>query len=202
MYKIIARVYYCTIILFASCASNSNETKKPKVDTIRYSQVHVVSSGDLSDNPTQEFRELVDQYKSYVQTGEQIDTTIVLGIDSFHIVLNHYSTNDSGIVVPAEYLGFYGMNRFVTSAFQSKLSILKNGSLFSDRRIVRKDFDLIADNSMKDFGVLLYPNLDICKGHIEVHYSLSIPLSDVGKRVKVQVQDDGSLKFLDGDSCE
>jgi len=202
MNRSIVYIFYCVLIFFSSCASNSNETQISKVDTIGEFRINKDSNADLTDDPAPDLQQLVDQYKSYAKSGERIDTSLMLGTDSFHIVLNHRSKNGSGIVVPGKYVSFYGLNQFETSAFQSQLVIHKNGSVFSDKIIEKEDFDFVADESLSNYGVLLYPNLDICRGYIEIQYSLSVPLSDIGSRVYVQIQNDGSLKFMDGYDCD
>src|SRR5690606_17197741 len=185
--KVTLKLLCWTLIFFTSCNSSPDnssvsKTESDSADKLKSSQGN---KGNSDDEAMPDLQETINQYNQYLKQGEVLDTTILLGLDTIHINLRHYSVHDSGIVIPDKYVGIYGMKQFVSNTLQSRLTVHKNETRLIDNMITKKSFDSITDNALKEFGVLLFPYIDVCNGQIEIHYSLTIPLTDVGVNVKL-----------------
>ncbi|MFN5475869.1 MAG: hypothetical protein ACK484_04705, partial [Sphingobacteriales bacterium] len=60
-----------------------------------------------------------------------------------------------------------------------------------------EDFRSFADSTLSAFGVLSYPDILVQNDTIKLGYSLSIPVSDVGKHVTLYLSLDGKKIFTD-----
>lgn len=201
--KVVVKFLYLVSFFCANCNSNpknlpTSKTSKDSLTSTQSGKGNLVHSEDMSAS---DFHEIIDKYNDYLKYGEVIDTTIKLGPAVFKITLEHHSRSDSSIVVPEKYVGIYGMKQFISNTFQSHLTVHKNGTPMVDKIITRESFNSLTDEPMRRLGVLLYPYIDVCDGQIEIHYSLTIPLTDVGVNVKIVLLADGRMTILDGDSC-
>ena len=194
---------FLTLFFGVGCNSSQDSPSGPETNKDSLPKLQPNSKNQVSseDEITPDLSETIDQYNKYLSEGSGLDTVITLGLDSFNIILKHYSRNDSSISVPTQYVGIYGIEQFVSSAFQSHLIVLKNGKPFINKKIEKKDFNFLLDESLQKFGVLLYPYISICNNKIEIHYSITIPLTDVGVNVKLVLLNDGTLAFSDEISC-
>jgi len=152
-----------------------------------------------NDNPS---GELEDIYKNYVKSYTQpyhLDSVFIIGNDKYAISLTHICTMDNGIVVPGKYVKMYGMDSFVTHNFETHLVLIKNNKTLLSRSIRKFDFETMLKESgleLNSFGVLLYPDFSITDHGIKIHYSISIPLTDVGIGTTVDISPNGELQIL------
>lgn len=201
--KILKIFLLCLPAFCVSCGSEPDKRSETSttVDSSTIRNAFTKNLEQADDAATPDLQTVMDQYNESMGKGVIIDTIVKLSFDTLHIVLKHSSTNDSSIIIPSQYVSIYGIERFVTSPFQSHLVIFKNGKPFLDKKIEKANFISLADDSLQELGVLLYPYLRVCKEQIEIHYSFVIPLTDVGLNVGLKILNNGELIFSETRSC-
>lgn len=140
-----------------------------------------------------ELNEIVEQYTQMYSTPFISDSSYLLGNDTFRVSLRHACLMDSAVVIPQKYVGIYGMDSFTTHNFASSIKVEKNGVIVVEKDISKNEFDKFLDSSLKAYGVLLYPSVKSFADSIEISYSVSIPLTDVGVGVGMAIKKDGTI---------
>lgn len=187
-------------IISCSCHSpNPNTTsKKTTIDTIITDTIipqaksksklqqekddGVLSNSDILD----------DQLSSYKDTVK-IDTTFLLkGHDMMTVKLRHYCTYDNKINLPTRYLKIYNLTEFHTHNFLSALNVKINSKEIFNGFIKKEDFEKLLDDELRKYAILLYPNVHLSNDRLEIQYSISVPLSDVGKGFTIQIDNLGN----------
>jgi hypothetical protein len=148
------------------------------------------------DNLNEELKGIMEEYTGMYNKPFYIDTSYVVNSDTIHFLLKHYCLMDSAIEVPDKYVGIYQLHSFITHNFETIIKIHKNGKQFIEERIVKTDFDKYLHPDLKKFGVLLYPEIRYLKDSIELGYSISVPLTDVGVGLRAVINKNGSINFL------
>ncbi|OQP61224.1 hypothetical protein A3860_05795 [Niastella vici] len=150
-----------------------------------------VDNGDESElnDILADFMEMND--KPYLH-----DTLLMIDKDSFIVSIKHLQIYEDTIVVPKKYVEMYKLESFSTFAFKTSVTIKKNGKVIMQRNILKDDFQQYLDPSLKSYAVLLYPYVVTRQGHIEIHHSISIPLTDVGIGVSTTIDKNGNVEFM------
>jgi len=161
------------LFLFFACNNIS-----PKDTTIN-SGINKADSGSEKASNNDPSSELLDYLKSY-KNKVSFDTTIELTGNKLRLQVVHYCTFDSAIKVPEKYVDIYKINNFTTHDFNSSIKLFKNDTLTLDTIIRKNDFDKCLPGNLRSYGVLLFPNIRVDSGFLNVDYSISIPLTDVG----------------------
>lgn len=138
---------------------------------------HATSNDDSDD---QELTAIVDDFKSQYSKNYNVDTMFTRGADSFKLAFTYKCLFDNGLSIPEKYVGIYGFKNFKAHNFVANLVLYKNGGKIVDDKITKSKFTNQIDESLKQYGDLLYPSLKIEDSVIKVHFSISIPLTDVG----------------------
>jgi hypothetical protein len=102
---------------------------------------------------------------------------------------------DSGITVPRTYVSTYKIDSFVTHNFVSRVRLAKNGHIIFERTIQKKDFEKILYPELRIYGTLFCPTFHLNNGNILLHYSISIPLTDVGLGAYAAIAENGHIDF-------
>ena len=69
---------------------------------------------------------------------------------------------------------------FVTHNFVSDLIVITNKDTILKKHITKATFKSLLDTTLNKYATLLYPTLDIKNDSIRIHYSISIPVTDLG----------------------
>ena len=120
-----------------------------------------------------------------------VDTFFIDSGKKFEVIFHYFSTIDSGLTVPAKY-NFDTKKDFVTHNFISDLILLSDKDTLFKKQITKSTFDNLLDTSLKKYTTLLYPNFYIKNDSIEIHYSISIPVTDVGIGVNIKFDKKGN----------
>jgi hypothetical protein len=75
------------------------------------------------------------------------------------VKLRHYCTYDGKINLPPLYIKMYHLSKFRTHNFVSALEVKINSKLVFKGIIKKEDFEKLLFNQLKNYGVLLYPNV-------------------------------------------
>jgi hypothetical protein len=173
-----------------ACNNDSHEISGTAGDSSRAANKNADTSSE-----DQELDDIVKEYIKQYQNPLTVDSVLVIGNDSFRINFRHYCLMDSAINVPGKYTEVYGLPNFITHNFVSSVKVEKNGTGILDTMIYKKDFNRFIDDNLKQYGVLLYPVLKLGNGIIQINYSISIPLTDVGTGVSARISKEGILSF-------
>lgn len=147
----------------------------------------------------------VTQYdSSYLQMREDyikgysdlivVDTSVMLSNTHVNLNFKYYCAFDSLISIPPEY-NWGGDNReFVTHNFKADINLTSSDQTTSIK-IDKTIFKELLSDELSQYGVLLYPNFrGILGDELVIHFSISIPLTDVGTSVLIFVMQDGSYR--------
>lgn len=189
-------VFFCTK---CSDAPNNNNNATSPDDSIALHHdsgtSEVPDSYKDTDLDEDDLKEILAEHIRSYKDPVTIDSTWFAGKDTFRLVLTYSCLMDSAVTVPAQYVKFYGLDSFVTHNFTSSLQVKKNGILLLDRTIKKQDFDKELDASLRNYGVLLSPYIKLFTDSVQINYSLSIPLTDVGIPVSAVVNKEGGIRF-------
>jgi hypothetical protein len=119
-----------------------------------------------------------------------IDTFFVDNGKKFEVFFHYWCTMDSSILVPAKY-NFDTNKDFVTHNFISDLVVLSDKDTMFKKRITKSTFDTFLDNSLRKYATLFDPNFYIKNDSIQIDYSISIPVTDVGVGVNIKFDKKG-----------
>ena len=107
-------------------------------------------------------------------------------------MLNHFCTMDSGLIIPAKY-NWDIQTDFVTHNFESDLTLLEDGDIVFKKQIVKPDFDSILYQALRQYAILQSPRLELKRDSILVHYSISIPVTDVSIGATIKFDKNGNF---------
>lgn len=127
----------------------------------------------------------------------EIDTTLAFGQEDINIRFKYYCLFDSAIKIPSKYIWEGGMDQFATHNFESDILITKNEGLLYEAKVDKETFANLLTKDLVSYGVLLYPSFrkfDPEKREFVFHYSISIPITDVGTSATLYISMDGETR--------
>jgi hypothetical protein len=189
MIKLICYLFAISVMI-TSCTDATSTTTNSGADSIKK---ETAQDTDVY-NEEQEIKNMISEMTNICEVAFTKDTTFIIGADTFTVTLNHSCTGDS-FLLPAKYIETYKLPRFMAHNLKTDIVIEKDGVSILDKRIIKKDFESVADQSLNQYAVLLYPILKQTGDSIYIDYSLSIPLTDVGIAVRATILKDGGMYF-------
>jgi hypothetical protein len=175
----------------------NNETKTSYVNSNDSARGLNKNVNEKVSNDDSELTQMVEEYVQSYNKTFLIDTSYLFANDTIDIFLKHECLRDSAVVIPKKYVGVYGLDRFITHNFSSSIIVKKNHHIIEERYINKDNFEKFLDPNLKNYGVLLYPSIKYFPDSIEISYSLSIPLTDIGTGVSAIIKNDGLLSFVE-----
>ena len=179
-----------TVFLFfltlLSCSTGSKKTNK---------QFDTTKSISLTDT-IQHHEQEVDFRKEFISLYQKpilIDTSFIDNGKKYKVIFHHFSTMDNELVVPAKY-NFDTNKDFTTHNFASDLTVLADKDTVFKKHITKATFKSLLDTlgtPLNKYATLLYPTLEINNDNIQIHYSISIPVTDVGVGVSIKFDKKG-----------
>jgi hypothetical protein len=153
-----------------------------QTDTTRKPKQKIKSQPRLEDDPTPTLKSILhDELKRHHEITK-VDTLFLLKRgDTLKVKLRHYCTYDGKINLPPRYLHMYGLKKFKAHNFITALQVKRNGRLIFKGFIKKDDFLNLLDDSLKKYGVLLFTNVEFDQDGLKIQYSITIPLTDVGR---------------------
>lgn len=173
---------YFIIVTLLGCSSDSQSANAQRETIISAAKI------DTSQQIPEQEADFREEYISLYQKPVLIDSSFVDNGKKYRIVFHHFSTMDSGLVVPAKY-NFDTNKDFVTHNFVSDLTLLLGKDTVFQKQISKTMFSNLLntlETPLNKFATLLYPTLDINKDSIKINYSISIPVTDVGIRANIK----------------
>jgi hypothetical protein len=178
---------YFLFLNLVSCSSPSIKTSDSDFIT---KPVKKIDTFPKQDNETQtDFRK---EFISLYYKPLLIDTFFFENGKKYKVHFNHFCTMDSSLVIPPKYN--FDINRdFVTHNFVSVVTLIFGNDTIFKKNITKSSFNNIIDTPLKKYGTLLYPTLSIKRDSIEIHYSISIPVTDIGIGVIIKFDKNGNI---------
>ena len=159
------------VVLFAvlSCKQHQESTASTEVESTKAPQ----DTSFIAKQQIKSRQKLEALYNEPIL----IDTVFKVGPDSLFVHFEHYCLKDSEFIVPPSSYEIAG--DFKTYNFASKLEVS------SHTEVIRKEtFDDLLFERLRNYGVLMMPSIALVsendKDLIRVHYSITIPGTDVG----------------------
>jgi hypothetical protein len=180
-----------TALIMLSCSSGQVKTKAVQTDTLKATTVIVNNdTAEVEEDQSDWRQELINEYSREIL----IDTTITATGKTYKVLLRHYCTWDSGIIVPAKY-NFDTNKDFRTHNFQSELTLIENGDTAFKKIITKADFNPLLYTELKSYATLYHPVFEIQNDSIRVFYSISIPVTDVGIGAAIKLDSKGNFSL-------
>lgn len=189
MLKLICYLFAISLIV-TSCTDAPSATTDTGADSVKK---ETAQDKDVY-NEEQDIKNMISKMTNICEVAFTKDTSFIIGADTFAVALNHSCTGDS-FLLPAKYIEVYKMDRFMAHDLKTDIVVKKNGVSILNKRIVKKDFKSVSDEVLNQYAVLFYGYMRTIDDSFYVHYSLSIPLTDVGIGVKAIISKDGSIRF-------
>jgi hypothetical protein len=167
------------------------QSSQPRRDTV---QMRKDTSGF---GPT--YEEVKKEFERRYTDTLRVDSTYFVDRDTVQLHFSHYC-NGNIIVIPAKYNWGPKKTEYVAYGFVSEIALVRGGKVIFHRMITKARFDPLLDESLMAFGVLLFPNVsfDEARRVFSFDYSISIPLTDVGTAVVLEIGLDGKEKIGGG----
>jgi hypothetical protein len=179
-------------VCFISCSSPTMESKIVKRDNIEVVVSGVSADLEVLEKEQENHRkEIVSEYAKSLT----IDTSFSTANNTYTVFLKHYCTWDSALIVPAKY-NFDTEADFMTHNFQSELTVLEGVDTAFKRIITKADFSSQLYPALKNYATLSFPTLKLKTDSIEVFYSVSIPVTDVGIGASIQFDTKGKFTII------
>jgi len=208
---------YLISILYLLAGCVNNNAPKVKVDSVSrhdipYKDVYSKRDTDTnnlaknnldnkevsSDEGSGEGPDLQSIFNDYIGTYKKpcvIDTAFSIGTDRYTFHAEHECLMDSGITVPKDYVYMYKLDSFVTHNFLTHVRLAKNDKSIVEKTIYKKNFDSVLRPDLKRYAVLFCPYFLLKDNRILLHYSVSIPLTDVGIGAYADMDGKGNIVF-------
>lgn len=193
MKRISCRIFVLLTVLVSASCYNSKVTESDQTNNTPMSDSSVTL--EQADFYYQIKREYEDSYDDTIR----IDTFFYDESQRYDVSLTYYCLSDT-LIVPYKYNWSGDSVDWKTHNFESRLTMINNDDTLVNRVIRKEDFAGLLFDELRDFGVMMYPtflNADTVKHVARWHYSISIPLTDVGKGVIVEVNTVGDLIFTE-----
>ncbi len=185
-------ILFLTLLLFCmiGCSGNSAHRRVVGIkDTIHKTKpAKLFKPGYGDDDPEPSFATILnDQLRSYNHITK-IDTTFLLDLhDTLTVKLRHYCVYDDDIELPAKWIKMYHLNKFRAHSFVTALIMKLNSKVVFNGLIKKKDFNQLLFENLKKYAVLLDPAIKVSSNGLTLGYSISVPLSDVGQRFRMNI---------------
>jgi hypothetical protein len=167
-------------ILLLSCASRKDK---------------LMEGNSVTDKAALDFYDSVKiEYLSKLEKIIEIDTLVQFDRTVF-FKLTHYNLRDT-FLIPAKFNRSSQRTDFVAHNSASHILITTNTDTLVNRLITKETFDSILPDDLRSYGVLQFPNfraIDRSKQAFLVQFSVSIPLTDLGRGVELSIDTSGAF---------
>ncbi|MDR6338729.1 hypothetical protein HNQ91_001780 [Filimonas zeae] len=177
--------YLCLMAVFiVSCTSRVQDRIQMR-DSVTPAPVHFSFERDSLDEVYS--NNIIPEFEASYKHTFTIDTSFEFKDTAFFIRMEYLLDSTAKVVVPKKYLQLYGLEEYVVYASYCNLTIEKNGAPFFQKRMDKRMFYDALDVPKKAYAVIYAPHMSIDAGKATVCCSVSIPLTDIGEGVCVEV---------------
>lgn len=182
----------CLFLLVAACAA-------PTADTAKVTDFSKQTTAIDTTEPDSSFlnTDQAELRKEFIASCLQpvtADSFFTSNGITYKVSFRHFCISDSSLIVPARY-NFDTGKPFSTHPHASELVITKETDTVVYKKITSAMFSKLADEPLKKFGTLVYPQFTISEDSIRLRYSYIIPVTDVGLGVGIVFNKYGAYKI-------
>jgi len=201
------------LLVFVRCESRLKQevkdtlSKKKSVSKTNQNEQKAIDAqmalGDRPDNE-QESPSAMEERQALSKTYDQIkviDTLLIRNNDTLKLHLKYYCLKNKSITVPKTY--FSGDEKepkdFKTYDFASSILLTIHGNTVFDKVVKKSDFNAIITEDLRKYGSLRMPYIapgSENTNQVILHYSVSIPVTDIGEGVNLIIDKDGKSKTV------
>lgn len=192
------------------CNSNNSATNPSSAEMVKDAKRRAIDSVmNASDRPDseQDSTSPAEERKKLAKTCNDvsiIDSTFISNQDTLHFHLKYYCLKDQKITVPKTYASDMKNPRdYTTYAFASDILLVRNKDTVLMKQFKASDFyPFFEDNfggNLKKYGSILMPELARerkDKSKIILGYSISIPATDIGIGLSLEILNNGKYKVV------
>jgi hypothetical protein len=169
-------------LLFGVISCNNQPSKSPQYAPQK-------PSIDTTDNTGPGISDIVEEFRDSVQKESILDSSIIVGRDTISVRVKMEVIHGSDFLIPNKYLQEVQLDSFRAWNMRSTVEVFINSIPKSKIEIEKDDFAPLLDNSLRKYGILMYPEVDkIDKSGVAIDYSISIPFTDVGIGVVAKIE--------------
>lgn len=162
---------------------SNDSTEKGLDSTTQYSNDYT-DEEDVEPSDAEQFQRAYAILIASYDKNEIIDSTFIIGADTFHVKVKYACLKNTNVVVPKHFLVPHMDKDFLTHDFVLKLTVLKNGMSHFKRTYEKKYFFKQLQNEvLREYGIILFPYIQRVEENLMLSASISIPLTDVGELV-------------------
>lgn len=164
-------------LMFLSCNSHQDIEQQGMDSRNDTSKLNIINKyTDTSNKDDSDLGVDTSIYKKLVL----IDTIFTSGSNVVKVVLQTKSDSSKSILLPAKYLAPINIKSFYFYESYSSIQIYLDNKLIYDTILNKSIYLDKMDSALIKYGNLLFPEIRYEIDTIEIGYSLSIPLTDVG----------------------
>lgn len=184
------------IFLFIFSFSCSNKVQKDQAIISATSQTEDSSQHDIE---TITFDDIYNDYSKKYYEITKLDTTILVNQEKHTIKFDYHCLFDSSLVVPYRFYEGDLNNDFVSHNFAINIEVENESEMIYKGELLKNAFDECITEDLKKYGALLYPyfhEYDDKTQSFIFGFSISIPLTDIGRGVYFAIDLSGNAKCL------
>lgn len=194
------RLLSVTLLLFLlSCQENRQQTSSVSAaDTTIQSNTAIDNEAvtDEDDFIEPQYDEMKAEFLATYDKVQKIDSVFTFRSgQAYNLSLTYYCLKDSSVILPARYNWSGREEIFPTHPFVCEYKMSRAGETLAKGVIQKQTFSAQLDSALQAYGVLQYPHLSFNENRVEMAFSISVPLTDVGVGVTAYLQEDGLLKI-------
>jgi hypothetical protein len=178
-----------SVSILLSCTSKSQE-KTTQESTDSLTEEVVLEEGS--------FEQMLNDYRQLYKNDFKIDTIGVSKRDTFLVKLEHQCLFDS-VTIPKKYSWSERPSDWIAHNFRSMISISSPSSkVLVEREVTKELFSKFLSTDVQTYGVLMEPTFrgfSEEKNTFGFFYSISIPMTDVGKGLLLEIGTDGKINI-------
>lgn len=184
------------IFLFIFSFGCSNKVQKDQAIISATSQTEDSLQQDIE---TMTFDDIYNDYSKNYYEINKLDTTILVNHEKYKIKFDYHCLFDSSLVVPYRFYEGDLNNDFVTHNFVINIEVASASQMIFKGELLKNAFEDCITEDLNKYGALLYPyfyNYDDKTQSFIFGFSISIPLTDIGRGVYFAIDLNGHTKCL------
>jgi hypothetical protein len=194
-----------SLLVLLSCNPNNHSVtliNTTILDTLKIGDSRPLDSlkylKDSTDNSELTYSELKKELIENYPKVEQVDTTFYDNQNSkIRVLSKYYCLFDNSITIPGRYNWEASSKTFTTHSFRNDIIVIVNNDTTFKKTIDKAFFNDNLYSELKHYAILFSPtfNFDKETSEIEVDYSISIPLTDLGISCQMRIDKKGNCRI-------
>ena len=196
--KKLSVILFCLMLAACTWGDRRPVVKPSKTIIDSIDKNYPAGGKDSADEVTPSLSEILKECLANYRVVTTVDTTFATDSGALQIHLRHFCAYDSGITLPNTYTKMFGLKSFATHNFITDVILTLNGRPVYVGRVTRDDFLPLVDGTLKKYGSLIGISRRLQPSRsglgVVLSYSFSIPLTDVGREVSIDLEPNGARR--------